>query len=317
MWEAITLRDHAWHHRNLGGTLCVIRAGVSRPPDDAPAANWGAATLGLFDTGPCFVLPIDTDISAQTAWLRRHNPHYLLTYPSNLSALLRQLDKAALPQLKEVRTIGEALPTELRAAVFEQLGVPLVDLYSANEVGNIALQCPQCQGGGLYHVQSESLLVEVLGEGGRPCVPGTVGRVVVTTLHGYAQPLLRYELRDHAEVAPPCACGRGLPTLKRIYGRTRNLLTLPNGEQRWPLVGFAAYRQVAPVRQYQMVQTALDAIELRLVTERPLSAAEEIALTEVVRRALGHPFTLHFTYHDTLLPGKNGKFEEFLSLIAL
>jgi phenylacetate-CoA ligase len=140
--------------------------------------------------------------------------------------------------------------------------------------------------------------------------------VVLTTLHGFAQPLLRYELRDHAEVGPPCPCGRGLPTLRRIVGRSRNMLTLPGGEKRWPLVGFAEYRAIAPIRQYQMVQTAVDALELRLVAERPLNAAEEAALTAVVQRSLGHPFALRFDYRDRLLPAASGKFEEFLSLIA-
>lgn len=313
MWEAITLRDHAWHRRNLAGTLCVIRAGVLSAPESAAADNWGAATAGLFDTGPSHALAIDIDVSAQAAWLRRHDPHYLLTYPSNLAALVDELDAGALPRLEEIRTIGESLPAGLREAVQDKFGVPLTDLYSCNEAGNIALQCPES---GLYHVQAESLLVEVLDDAGHPCAPGEVGRVVVTTLHGFAQPLLRYELRDHAEVAAPCACGRGLPALKRIAGRTRNLLTMPDGEKRWPLVGYARYRSVAPVRQYQMVQTAIDAIELRLVTERPLTAAEEAALTSVVHEALGHPFALRFDYRDALHPGINGKFEEFQSLIG-
>ncbi|MBN8475034.1 hypothetical protein [Sulfuritalea sp.] len=84
----------------------------------------------------------------------------------------------------------------------------------------------------------------------------------------------------------------------------------------WPLVGFAEYGAIAPIRQYQMVQTAVDALELRLVVERPLSAAEEAAFIPVVQRALGHPFALRFDYRDRLLPAASGKFEEFLSLVA-
>ncbi|MBI5790976.1 MAG: phenylacetate--CoA ligase family protein [Rhodocyclales bacterium] len=313
MWQAIGLRDHAWHGRDLAGTLCVIRAGVPAMPDDKAHANWGAATADLFATGPCHALSIDTDVSRQAAWLRRHDPHYLLSYPSNLAALLDLLEPGALPRLREVRSIGEMLPQELRDAVLARWGVPVVDHYSCNEVGSIALQCPVS---GLYHVQSESLLVEVLDAQGAPCAPGAIGSVVLTTLHGFAQPLLRYELRDHAEVGPACPCGRGLPTLRRIVGRTRNMLTLPGGEKRWPLVGFAEYRAIAPIRQYQMVQTSLDALELRLVVERPLSAVEEAALTAVVQRSLGHPFALRFDYRDRLLPAASGKSEEFLSLIA-
>lgn len=313
MWEAFMLRDHAWHQRDLAGTLCVIRAGVPVPPANASSANWGSATAGLFATGPCHALPIDTDVTVQADWLRGHDPHSLLSYPSNLAALLDRLGPGDLPRLCEVRSIGEMLPRDLRDRVRARWGVPLVDHYSCNEVGSIALQCPAS---GLYHVQAESLLVEVLDADGAACAPGATGRVVLTTLHGFAQPLLRYELRDHAEVGPPCPCGRGLPTLRRIVGRSRNMLTLPSGEKRWPLVGFAEYRSVAPIRQYQMVQTTVDTLELRLVVERPLSATEEAALTVVVQRALGHPFALRFDYRERLLPSVSGKFEEFLSLLA-
>jgi phenylacetate-CoA ligase len=54
---------------------------------------------------------------------------------------------------------------------------------------------------------------------------------VVTPLHNFAMPLIRYAIGDYAEAGPPCACGRGLPVLARILGRARNLLTLPHGER--------------------------------------------------------------------------------------
>ena len=126
-----------------------------------------------------------------------------------------------LPGLREVRTLGEASTPDLRALCREAWGVPLVDVYSAEEVGYIALQCPEHEH---YHVQAESVLVEILDERGAPAPPGETGRVVVTDLHNFAMPLVRYEIGDYAEVGEPCACGRGLPVLRRIVGRVRNML---------------------------------------------------------------------------------------------
>ena len=245
-------------------------------------------------------------------WLAERNPDYLLIYPTVLAALLRSLeeDQVTLPRLREVRTIGEVLPDATRDLCLKVAGIPITDLYSSNEVGNIALQCP---GSGLYHVQSESLLVEVLDPHGMPCAPGETGRVVVTALHGFAMPLLRYELRDYAEVGPPCSCGRGLPTLRRIQGRTRNMLVTPLGERRWPLVGFARYREVAPVRQYQIAQLARDHLEFRLVTDRPLTQEEESSLAAILRANLGDFPRIDFRQMADLPLGKNGKFEEFIS----
>ena len=314
LWRAVTLRDHAWHRRDLSGTLCSIRAGIARTPDGAWRSGWGTATDALFDTGPSAALPIDTDLEAQARWLGERNPHYLLIYPTVLAALLERLQsgRVELPRLREVRTIGEVLPDATRALCRKVLGVPVTDLYSSNEVGNIALQCPMS---GLYHVQSESLMVEVLDAGGAPCAPGATGRVVVTNLHGYAMPLLRYELRDYAEVAPACPCGRGLPALRRIQGRVRNMLVTPQGETRWPLLGYAGYREAAPVRQYQVAQLARDHLEFRLVTDRPLLQVEEAALAAILKGSLGDFARIDFRYFSHLSPGANGKFEEFVSLM--
>jgi phenylacetate-CoA ligase len=314
MWEAITLRDHAWHERDLSGSLCSIRAEVEPTPDGTWRRGWGPATDLLFDTGPCALLPIDTNVAEQVRWLVQRNPDYLVIYPTVLDAVLRRLEaeSIALPKLREVRTVGEVLPDTTRNLCRKVLGVPVVDLYSSNEVGNIALQCPES---GLYHVQSESLLVEILDANGKPCTPGTIGRVVVTTLHGFAMPLLRYELRDYAEVAAPCPCGRGLPSLRRIQGRVRNMLVTPQGEIRWPLVGFAEYRKVAPVRQYQVAQLAQNHVEFRLVTDRPLAQDEESALSAILRNKLGDFARIDFRYFPDLPLGVNGKFEEFISLI--
>lgn len=314
MWRAITLRDHAWQERDLTASLCSIRAGVERTADWTWTKGWGPATDALFDTGPRALLPIDTPVAEQVKWLAQRNPDYLLIYPSVLAALLRRLksEGVGLSKLREVRTVGEVLPDATRVLCREVLGVPIVDLYSSNEVGNIALQCPES---GLYHVQSESLLVEILDASGDPCGPGAVGRVVVTTLHGFAMPLLRYELRDYAEVAEPCACGRGLPSLKRIQGRVRNMLVTPQGDVRWPLVGFADYRKHAPVRQYQIAQLARDHIEFRLVTDRPLTADEEAALAATLRGSLGDFARIDFRYFPDLPLGASGKFEEFVSLL--
>jgi phenylacetate-CoA ligase len=161
---------------------------------------------------------------------------------------------------------------------------------------------------------AESVLVEILGADGRPCAPGAVGRLVVTKLHNFATPLIRYELRDYAEAGMPCPCGRGLPTIARIVGRSRKMLTLPNGEQRWPLVGFDRYREIAPIRQYQLVQRSLHDVEVRLVVDRALSGDEETRLAAVITAALGHPFRLDFIYlRDEIPRGPGGKFEEFIS----
>jgi phenylacetate-CoA ligase len=316
-WLALGMRDHLWHRRDFRQTLAVVRAhtALRDDPEEALRAGWGAPATLLYPTGPCFTQPLSCDVATQAAWLVRRDPGYLLTYPTNLAALLAHFAQAGLelPSLKEVRTVGETLSDDVRARCREQWGVRVVDNYSSQEVGAIALECPHS---GLYHAQAESLIVEVLDADGNDVAEGEIGRVVVTDLHNFATPLIRYDLRDHAEVGPACSCGRGLPTLRRILGRRRNMAVLPNGRRAWPLVGFARYREIAPVVQYQLVQHSLSEIEMRLVVTHTLNASQERALSNVVTDALGHAFEVRFSYFSGELPRTtSGKFEEFMCLI--
>lgn len=316
-WLALTLREHLWHRRDFSATLAIVKAlaPVVDDPQQAARIGWGHPVSLLYQTGPAYSQPLSLDMRRQAAWLARIDPEYLLTYPSNLSALLDLYgrDDAPLPPaLREVRTLGETLHPGLRerCAAF---GLGVTDLYSSQETGIIATQCPVS---GLYHTQDENLIVEVLDAQGRPCAPGETGRVVITDLSNYATPLIRYEIRDYAEVGPACPCGRGLGTLKRILGRRRNMVTLPDGSKHWPLVGAHHYRDIADIRQYQVVQHSVEDLEVRLVVGGKIGAVEKAGLTERIHAAIGHPFPLRFSYFERELPGTaGGKFEEFISLV--
>jgi phenylacetate-CoA ligase len=310
-WKALTLREHAWHRRDLGRKLAVIRFG-----QNGRASNWGAATAGLVQTGECVNRGVDTDAASNLAWLEQEAPAYLLTYPSIAVELARVsiARGVPLPGLLEVRTIAESLPPEARLLCRQAWDVPLSDVYSAEEVGQIALQCPQHEH---YHVQAESLIVEVLNERGERCAPGELGRIVVTDLHNFATPLVRYEIGDYGEPGPACSCGRGLPVLSRIAGRVRNMLLTADGRRFWPALNERAFIEVAPVLQHQIAQKEYDLLEARLVTARPLEAAEEERLREMVLAVMPAGMRLVFRYCDSLPRGAGGKFEDFVCEVAL
>jgi phenylacetate-CoA ligase len=315
-WLALAMREHLWHERDFTSTLAVIKAMTPALDDAAEAARigWGHPSSLLFDTGPSFAQPLAMDVAQQVAWLARIDPKYLLTYPSNLSALLDRYENGdiAPPSLRQVRTVGETLHPGLRERCKKLGDIEVVDMYSSQEVGLIALQCPVS---GLYHLQSESLIVEVLNDEGKKCAPGEIGRVVITDLHNFATPLIRYEIRDYAEVGPSCPCGRGLPTLSRILGRRRNMVVFPDGRKHWPLLGAYRFRDIADIRQYQAIQHTLSDVEIRLVVQ-PLSSSQESQLGTLIHAALGHPFPLRFSYFNHELPKtQGGKFEEFISLV--
>jgi phenylacetate-CoA ligase len=314
IWEAITLRDHHWHQRDFGGKLAVIRStgGDAKPPHGAVLTSWGPPASELYKTGPLAKLNSDADVATQAQWLLKQNPDYLLTYPSIVKALAAWFaSRGERPaRLREVRTLGETVDASLRAACQAVFGVTVVDGYSSQELGYIALQCPVS---GVLHVMSESVLVEILDDAGNPCAPGQIGQVVVTSLHNAAMPLVRYVLGDQAEAGAPCACGRGLPTIARVLGRIRNLLTLPTGERLRPAL-VDEFKNFGMVRQYQLLQRTLHDLEVRLAVDVPLNAEVEDRLRQALQRLLGYPFHISFIYFSGELPrGPGSKFEEFVS----
>ena len=313
-WDAHTLRGHLWHRRDFRGKLAVIRAqgdDTARWPGGTVLNRWGNVTGAVFETGPASLLNASESIDRLLEWLVRENPDYLIVLPTHLSELVRQAGRQGvkLPRLRGVETLGGMLAPETRRACREVWGVAVADTYSAQEVGYMALQCPDHEH---FHVTSESVLVEVLDETGKPCEVGAHGRVVVTPLHNFTMPLIRYAVGDYAEVGCPCACGRGLPVLARVLGRVRNLVTLPTGER----VGATFLNDVfkdAPVAQFQVVQRSIDHLEMRVVPIRPFTAAEEQRISADVMARLGHPFRITFTYLDEIPRGPGGKFEDFRS----
>ncbi|MCE9638993.1 MAG: phenylacetate--CoA ligase family protein [Betaproteobacteria bacterium] len=310
-WQVFTLRDHLWHRRDLSGKLASIRGRVQ----PGTAAGWGPATEGAFRSGPLSMYNTNLPLGEQADWLMRENPAYLISIASNIRALARYCGEHGLrpSALREVRSYGEALHPDIRAICRQAWDVPVVDMYSCAEGGYLALQCPQHEH---YHVQSESVLLEVLDREGLPCAPGAVGKVVITPLHNFAMPLLRYELGDYAEVGPACACGRGLPVITQIMGKTRHMLQLPDGGPRFPRFGEAKFHTIAPVRQFQVVQKSLAAIEVNLVVARALTPDEEQKLREHVLAHLKHPFSVSFVYLDDIPRAPSGKYEDFRCEIA-
>jgi phenylacetate-CoA ligase len=307
-WKVFTLRDHLWHRRDLAQKLAVVRHGST--PGKAP--NWGAATAGIIATGPAVGHSLRADLDELLDWLAAERPAYFSSHPSLLASLARRAIErnVMLPELREVRTLAEALGPEVRELCRRAWDVPLTDVYSSTDAGYIALQCPLHPH---YHVQSEGALVEVLDEQGAPCAPGAIGRVVVTTLQNFAMPLIRYDIGDYAEVGPPCPCGRGLPVLTRILGRVRNLLTTADGRSYWPEFGMIGISDVLPIRQFQFVQRAPGVVEGRIVAAPALDAAQEQQLRERVLSRLPPGVELSITCVDRIERSASGKFEDFVS----
>lgn len=226
-WQAFQLREHVWRGRDLSGRFLSILRDERRETMDESVhlrrmADWGPPASVVWPTGPSFLLDYRTPIAALVQTIRELRPDYLCTFPSLLLEILRHArgENIELPPLKEVIGVGEASPPELAGLCREVWDAPLASTYTAAETGAMAFQCLER---GRWHLQAEKSLIEVLDPAGKPCAAGETGRVIVTPLHNFAMPLLRYEIGDLATVGEgPCPCGRKLPILEAIPGRARS-----------------------------------------------------------------------------------------------
>ncbi len=315
-FRAFNLRDHLWHRRDFTKKLASIKADLSSNPAVYPHGRkskaWGMAGVV---SGESWVLKIDTPVRQQIKWLEKLRPDYLLTYPTNLAALIDLYAEQGiqLPGLKQVSTMGEALDDEIAKRCQQILGVEVVDLYSCQEIGILASRCPDNEYG--YHVHSESVILEVLNKQGQPCAIGETGRVVITSLHNFVMPLIRYEIGDYAEVGESCSCGRGLPVIRKILGRKRGMLTLPNGDKYWPMLGLLTIaKQVdKKIRQVQVVQKSIAKVEVRIAMEGRLNKEDEAQVIQTIQKMLNHSFNIEVVYLEGIKRSKGGKFEDFVS----
>ena len=311
--HARTLHGHLWNKRDCKGESVTVKAISSKAKQ--PVKRYMSWALG-HETGPAIELDVTLPIDCIFDMLIKINPEYLHVHPTTLRGLIKLSNKSSitLKALREVRTMGEVVDSELRESCSKEWNVPIVDMYSTEEFNTITHQCPDHEHG---HIQSDNVFVEILNDDNEPCKPGEVGRVVVTSLTNYATPLIRCDLADYAEVGDLCPCGRGLPVLKSILGRSRNMVTLPTGQQFLPVFGVGSALADLPIIQHRLVQTTLNDIEVRLVVERELDEDERSQIQDFFSYNFNHPFNFPIVYVDELPRGANGKYEFFISEIKI
>jgi phenylacetate-CoA ligase len=317
-WLVFQLRDLHWCGIDPRGRLAAIRS-IQASEADRPRLMegitlpyWGQQLNAIIETGPSQALDIHQEPARQLEWLRRVQPDYLVSYPSNLEFLASLLRDAgtSLPGLRAIQAIGETLTEEARARIEEGFGVPLKNTYSCVEAGYLASPCPEGHG---LHVHAENVLLEVLDEAGRPCRPGETGRVILTTLHNFLTPFIRYEILDGATAGPEqCPCGRGLPLLTRVLGKRRPQFRLPDGRRKDSGFLVRNLRKLGGYRQHQIIQRAADHIIVRLVPDQNWTSDHPARIVQWVQEYLEAPIRVDVETPQRLEISPAGKLNDVI-----
>lgn len=320
VYETLMLREHEWHQRDASKRLMAIRWAKR---DFAPAplghlqSSWGSPINQHMQTGESIFINVASETKDQVDALLYYQPAYLFSYPSQLAAIAEYClhNKISLTFLEEICMTGETLADHYLKLLRSALpNCKLTDAYSSEEFGIIANQCPEYH---QYHVNSESVIVEIIDDYGNPVANHQTGRVLITSLINYATPLIRYDVGDYAEWGDSCRCGRSLPVIKKIHGRKRNRLRLPTGESLFPYLGehHDSAHITTNIRKFQFIQHTLHDIEIKLVLDEPLSQSQEDEYKALRQKSLGYPFNITITYPDHIPLSPTRKYEEFISLV--
>ena len=264
-----------------------------------------------------FVLDIGASAAEQLEWLERIQPSHVMTYPETLKEVAEAAEaQGARLNFRTFISTGETLTHETRATIARIFDCRVIDIYGAREIGPIAFQCPDGEG---YHACAEALVFELLDEEDRPVGPGAYGRVVVTALYNYAMPFIRYDIGDYALArGQPCSCGRGLPWIREIAGRTRNMFVMPDGSRkRWRGIIMTRTIEFLSYRQIQFIQTGVDTIEVNYVPDKTGPASKLPELTELLRREFHDGLTVRLVPVERIERGAGMKLEQFISRVAI
>ncbi len=293
-WFACYLRDLEWSGLDPRGRLASIRYFKTTGEAGRQALEgvrvpcWNDVLAQLVENGPSYGMDVHQDPRRQLDWLRRVDPDYLLSFPSNLEFLARLAAESGvrLPKLRAIQAISETLTDEARAGIESAFGVPVRNTYSCAEAGYLASPCPAGHG---LHVHAENVYLEVLDDAGDPVAPGETGRVVLTTLHNFRTPFVRYEVMDRATVAAgPCPCGRGLPLLTAVSGKSHPVLRLPDGSWQNSSRLAVRMRKIGGFYQFRITQLAPDRYAVRVIPSAEWSPDHAGRVVDMVREFCRH-----------------------------
>lgn len=302
-WHGVSRADR-W--AMFGGQV-VVPVGRSAPPfwvHNRPMRQLYVSTHHLSRT----------NAPAIAAALRRFRPRYLLGYPSSMALFARFAleEDLQLPKVDVVLSNAEVLTGRDREVLEAAFSAPVRNSYGMAEALAGASECEH----GTMHLWPEVGIVEVVAADGTVSADGGVeGPLALTGLLNRAMPLLRYEIGDVG--SPPtsssCPCGRTLPVLGEIKGRSSDFIVTPDGRHVfWMNPVFTGL----PVVEAQFVQEDRGRVEVVLVAQERWGERHEAMLVQRCRARLGDDIEIKVRFVESIQRDPSGKFRPVVSHVG-
>lgn len=250
--------------------------------------------------------------------IRHSRPTMLFGYPSALSLIARHAKKHGVAMdnlgIKVAFVTSERLYDEQKRDIESVFGCPTANGYGGRDGGFIAHQCPA----GNMHITAEDIIVELVDSNGAPVPSGEAGEVVVTHLATRDFPFIRYRTGDVAVMDDSiCECGRGLPVLKEIQGRTTDFIVTQNGVRMHGLALIYILRDIPSIKEFQIIQESLGSIVVKLVVLDSYGEGDKKAIVDGFKERLGDDVKISLEEVEAISAEKSGKFRYVKSHVTV
>ncbi len=250
----------------------------------------------------------DLSIEKAVEDLYAFRPDIVTGYGSYIGVLFREAHRRNIEvyRPKLVAYGGDRMPDADRRLIEQELGIPVVSTYQCAEALRIGFFCEERRG---FHLSLDAVAVRLVDDQGRDAEPGAPGQVVISNLTNRATVFLNYRLGDIATPGlGPCPCGRTLPVIEDLKGRSDDLLWLAGGRPMHSLGVMPYLQAVAGVVQVQIVQNAARRFTVRAVGESGVNRNEAAAgLVQALRSKVGEDAQVDVDWMETIPAGSNGK----------
>ncbi len=240
--------------------------------------------------------------------LNEFRPDVIYSYGSYLDILVHHLAQSGAsfhcPRL--IITSSSVLSETTRSFLERNLSVPVFNAYQAVEALKIGFECEEHHG---IHINTDLYPVRIVDQAGRAVPEGEAGDIIVSNLVNRATVLLNYRIGDTAAyLRGACPCGRTLPLLAWIDGRSDDCLELPSGRIIHPQALCRIFRDEPLVWQYQILQLTPGRIRVELVT---LKMGDQPAIRYRVEKKfldiVGSGVSLEVGFVPSIKPTPGGK----------
>ncbi len=246
--------------------------------------------------------------------IKHYQPKMLFGYPSALGRIAKYSYEHSIDMtqigVKVVFVTSEYLYPEQRHLIESCFGCKVANGYGGRDAGFIAHECPS----GNMHITAEDIIVEIIDPQGEPVKIGESGEIVVTHLATRGYPFIRYRTGDIGVLDDTrCACGRGLPILKEIQGRTTDFVVSQNGNVMHGLALIYVLREITSIEEFKIVQETKDTTRIFLIVNSEFNENNNSEIINGFKARLGEQVEIVIECVDKIPAEKSGKFRYVIS----